>query len=143
MSAIVQKIRYESGCVMVEASGEFSLSEAQRAFLDMLASVVEHRAQNVLFDGRKLQGRPKDMERFFYGEFAAKETLKIAKESKVIPRFAYVIHEPVRDRTRLGETVAVNRGMNVKVFETMEEARHWLDLARVDAPRLAGEGEAR
>jgi hypothetical protein len=128
MSAIVQKIRYESGCVMVEASGEFSLNEAQRAFLEMLASVVQYRAHKVLLDGRKLQGRPKDMERFFYGEFAAKETLKLVKEHNIIPRFAYVIHEPVLDRTRLGETVAVNRGMNVKVFETLEEATLWLDL---------------
>ena len=127
MSAIVQRIRCESGCLRVEASGEFSLNDAQRAFLEMLASVIHHRTEKILFDGRKLQGKPRDMERFFYGEFAARETLKVVKEHSILPRFAYVLHEPIRDRTRLGETVAVNRGMSVKVFETLEEASLWLD----------------
>lgn len=43
-------------------------------------------------------------------------------------QFAYVIHEPLRDPGRYGETVAVNRGMNVKTFETPEEALEWLRL---------------
>ena len=75
MSGIIQTIRYESGCLTVEASGEFSLNEAQRAFLEMLTRIVHHRAEKILFDGRKLEGRPKDMERFYYGEFEATETL--------------------------------------------------------------------
>jgi hypothetical protein len=141
MSVIDQKIRYESGCLKVEASGEFSLNEAQRTFLDILASIVKYRAEKVLFDGRKLQGSPKDMERFFYGEFAAKETVKLVKEHRLVPRFAYVIHEPVRDRTRLGETVAVNRGMNVKVFDTPEQATLWLDLPQGDTPLPFSKGE--
>ena len=37
------------------------------------------------------------------------------------------MHEPLRDKTRLGETVAVNRGMIVKVFETPEDAIEWLN----------------
>ena len=47
-----------------------------------------------------------------------------------MPRFSYVMHEPLRDPGRLGETVAVNRGMDVKVFETLEDAIEWLTGAR-------------
>ena len=127
MSAILQQLRYESGRLTVEASGELSLDEAKRAFLEMLVSLVHHRAEKILFDGRKLQGRPRDMERFYYGEFAAEQTRKAAKEHNLLPRFAYVLHDQMRDETRLGETVAVNRGMNVKVVRTLEEAFLWLD----------------
>ena len=143
MSGIVQRIRQEPNYLRVTASGEFSLNEAQRAFLEMLASVVHHRAEKILFDGRKLQGRPKDMERFYYGEFAAAESLKVAKEHVISPRFAYVLHEPIRDRARLGETVAVSRGMDVKVVETLVEAFIWLGVPvpRADAPLPGSEGE--
>ena len=80
----------------------------------------------MLFDGRTLKGKPHDLERFLYGEFAAKETMRVVKEHGFVPRFAYVIHEPVRDPGQFGETVAVNRGMDVKVFENMEDAFEWV-----------------
>ena len=56
--------------------------------------------------------------------------MRIVGEHRIAPRFAYVMHEPLRDPTRLGETVAVNRGMNVKTFETPEDAIEWLTNAR-------------
>jgi hypothetical protein len=89
-----------------------------------------HKAEKILFDARNMKGKPKDMERFYYGEFVARETVRIAGEHRIAPRFAYVIHEPLRDPTRLGETVAVNRGMNVKTFKTPEDAIEWLTSAR-------------
>ena len=55
------------------------------------------------------------MERFYYGEFAARETRRIVVEHKIYPRFAYVIHVPLRDPAKFGETVAVNRGMILRV----------------------------
>jgi len=77
-----------------------------------------------------LKGKPQDMERFHYSVFAARETHRIVVEHNLVSRFAYVVHEPLRDRERLGETVAVNRGMDVKVFETLEDAIEWLTGAR-------------
>jgi hypothetical protein len=44
------------------------------------------------------------------------------------PAFAYVLKEPVLDPQRFGQTVAVNRGMNVKTFDNVEQARTWLGL---------------
>jgi hypothetical protein len=43
-------------------------------------------------------------------------------------RIAYVDVNPEHDRKALefGENVAVNRGMNVKVFSSVAEAEHWL-----------------
>lgn len=110
------------------------MEEAKRAFLEMLAAVARYQAENVLFDGRKLKGKPGGFERFYYGEFAALVTKRLFNETGISPRFAYVIHEPLRDPRRLGETVALNRGMKVKTFETPEEAFEWLELSPAKKP---------
>jgi hypothetical protein len=128
--SIQQKMHFQSGLLNVDASGEFSLEDAKQAFLEMLGAVAQYKAEKILFDGRNVKGKPEDMERFYYGEFAARETQRMVVEHKIVPRFAYVINEPLRDKTRLGETVAVNRGMIVKVFETPEDAIEWLTKAR-------------
>lgn len=128
--SLQQKMHFESGLLSVEAGGEFSLEDAKQAFLELLEAVAQHRAQRILFDARNVKGKPRDMERFYYGEFAALKTHTIVAEYNIVPQFAYVLHEPLRDRTRLGETVAVNRGMNVKTFETPEDAIEWLTSAR-------------
>ena len=124
--SIRHHMRFESGLLKVEANGEFSLEEAKRVFLEMLGAVAQYQAEKVLLDGRNVKGNPREFERFLYGEFAAQETVRLAHKHKIVPWFAYVIHEPLRDPGRYGETVAVNRGMNIKVFETMEEAFEWL-----------------
>lgn len=135
-----QEMRFESGLLRVAASGPFSLEEAQRTFLEMLEAVGRHRAEKVLFDGRQVTGNPEVMERFYYGRFAADETVRLTRERDLsrAPRFAYVLHEPVRDPRRFGENVAVNRGMILKVFVTLEEAVEWLEFPAPDQPPAGG-----
>ena len=130
---ILQEMHYESGLLYVLATGEFSLESAKQAFLAMIDAVAQHEAQHVLLDGRSITGTPEALERFFYGEFAANETARLVKVHQLNPQFAYVIHAPLRDPKRLGETVAVTRGMKVKTFETLDEAREWLDLPSLPA----------
>ena len=119
-----------SDYVYVTATGEFSLDEAQRRFLEMLESVAVAKLTKVLFDGRTLVGEPKMIERFYYGEFAARSVASFASRG-VSPatRFAYVLEEPMLDPERFGETAAVNRGMIVRAFDNLEAARAWLGAA--------------
>lgn len=131
---IQQEMHYELGLLRVDARGEFSLEEAKRAFLEMLKAVVQYQAKKVLLDGRTVKGEPGDLERFCYGEFAANETMSLVKEHGIAPQFAYVIKEPLSDPGRFGETVAINRGMNIKVFETPEEAFEWLESLPAKKP---------
>ena len=49
-------------------------------------------------------------------------------------RFAYVLKEPVLDPKKFGETVAVNRGMLIRVFDNPEEALQWLEIPSADNP---------
>lgn len=126
--------RFEDGLLEVEIRGKFSLEEAKRSFLQTLDDVGRHGATKVLIDGSRLKGEPEVMERFFYGEFAAAETARVARERHMprVPSFAYVLKEPVLDPRRFGENVAANRGMIIKVFEQREEALEWLEAGSTD-----------
>jgi hypothetical protein len=120
--------RLDSGFLQAIATGEFSLEEAHRTFLELLEAVKQTHAKKVLFDGREVTGMPVVVERFYYGEFAAISVDEMVKNGWTpnTPQFAYVLLEPILDPLRLGETVAVNRGMNVKAFTNTKEAMQWL-----------------
>jgi hypothetical protein len=119
----------------VRATGEFSLEEAQRTFLEIMEAVTLHRTKRVLFDGRTMTGNPRTMERFYYCEFAAATAAQHkTRGASGATRFAYVLKEPVLDPEKFGETVAVNRGMLVKAFDNLEEALAWLEIPSANNP---------
>ena len=120
-------IDLEPGVLHVVATGEFSLEEGKRTFLQMLAAVAVHKSNKVLFDGSKLTGNPETLERFYYGEFAAQSVVEFeGRGVSCDTQFAYILTEPLLDPKRFGETVAVNRGMKVKAFDNAAEALQWL-----------------
>jgi len=43
--SIRQKMHFESGLLRVDATGEFYLEEAKRAFLEMLGAVAQYQAE--------------------------------------------------------------------------------------------------
>ena len=122
-----KRLQVEHGILTAVVIGAFDLGEAQRHFVQLLDEVVPSGATKVLIDGRQMTGNPREYERFLYGHFSAWATLQFMREHSIRLRFAYVIHEPLRDAERFGETVAVNRGMDVKTFEGTNEAILWLN----------------
>lgn len=134
--SIALQMSAESEVLYVKASGAFSLAEAKRKFIDLMEAVAHTRTNKVLFDGRGLEGEPEFIERFYYGEFVAHTVSDYMLRGECrAPKFAYVLKEPVLDPRRFGEDVAVNRGMRLKVFDNLTEARTWLD--RASAQRAA------
>ena len=114
--------------IHVHLEGEFILADAQRDFVEVLKTVESTGLAKVLFEGRDIIGEPEQIERFFYGVFVAgavRDMLRRGFKGDK-PRFAYVLEKPVLDPERLGETVARNRGMDVKAFDNIEEADRWL-----------------
>lgn len=135
MGMTLRIIHVESEFLRVSLTGEFSLDEAKRTFLEILDAVVLHKIEKVLVDGRELVGEPRIIERFYYGEFAAEETWKhILSGVSRVPSFAYILEVPVRDPARFGEIVALNRGMIVKTFDNPEDALRWLGIAPANKP---------
>jgi hypothetical protein len=122
-------VRAEEGLLYATLSGAFSLEEAQRTFLQILASLEQHKLRKVVVDGRPLTGEPSPAERYLYGEFVAKEVGEQCSRMKWNhPQFAYLLIPPVGDPQRLGENAAVNRGMFVKTFENLNDALKWLGI---------------
>ena len=132
---MIQKISTESGFLQVNVMGDFSLEEAKTTFIEMLEAVAHNKVRKVLLDGRGLVGNPQTIERFIYGEFAAQSVAQFSPRG-VSPatKFAYVLGSPVLDPGRFGETVAVNRGMLVKVFENLPDALSWLGIGPANNP---------
>ena len=124
---IVQTIP-QGDVLHVALGGTFSMSEAKRTFLDIIHVVGELHLGKVLIDGREISGSPMVIERFYYGEFVADVVAELLRSGWQgdPPQFAYVLLEPVLDSLRLGETVAVNRGVNARAFDNREEAILWL-----------------
>ena len=132
---MVLQMLSESGCLYAKASGEFSLGEAESTFLEVVEEMERCKAGKVLLDGRAVNGDPKTVERFYYGEFAAGAVAEYAvRNGCAPPEFAYVLHVPILDPNRFGETVAANRGMRLKVFDDLELARDWLGIGPASAP---------
>jgi hypothetical protein len=129
------KIYPVSDFLRVDVTGVFSLGEAERTFLEILEAVAQHKMKKVLFDGRRVTGEPKVMERFYYGKFVAQAVAEFADRGvSRATQFAYALKEPVLDPAKFGETVAVNRGMFVKTFDNLEDALGWLEIKPADKP---------
>ena len=136
------KVTAEPRFLRVVASGDFTMSEAERTFREVIDAVAIHKTDKVLFDGREVIGEPTIMQRFFYSNFAARTVARYAAESgKPAPQFAYVLEEPVLDPNRFGEKVARNRGMNMKVFDNLADAFSWLELEFKESDGFASKSE--
>jgi len=130
MASIISiKVDQERRLLQVVYSGLFTLPDAEANFQDILAAVVEHKLKKVLIDGRQVVGNPEPLERFYYGKYVAEAVMQTVNRTGIeVPRFAYVLHEPVLDPKRFGETVAVNRGMRIKAFDDIKKAEWWLGI---------------
>jgi len=112
-------------------SGDWDLPLAQETFHDILAALAEHKLKKVLVDGRQIVGDPEPLERFFYSQYVADAVAHSINRKRIeVPRFAYVMLDPMLDPKRFGETVAVNRGMRVKAFDNFKQAELWLGVPR-------------
>lgn len=131
--AIGLQVDHDRRLLCVRYSGPFDLSEAQETFNDILAALVEHQVKKVLVDGRNITGDPQPLERFYYSRYVADAVAQMVNRARIeVPRFAYVLEEPVLDPNRFGETVAVNRGMRIKVFDNLKQAEWWLGVPSLE-----------
>jgi hypothetical protein len=127
---LATRIIEHDAVLYVFVAGKFDLIEAKRSFLQVMEAVKRTGAAKVLIDGRQVSGEPTVMERYFYGEFIAHVATWADgnKEPGAPPKFSYALLHPTLDPRRLGETVAANRGMNVRAFDNLSAAASWLEI---------------
>jgi hypothetical protein len=115
------KIRFEEiiGYLAVRFTGAGTAEEAWRQFESIAEHCKRANKNKLLLDFTEAQAEFSLADRYFLGEGA-----KIFKHhaSKV----ATVGRPEQLDHRRFGETVAQNRGVNLRVFTTIEDAHEWL-----------------
>jgi hypothetical protein len=102
--------------------GQYSTSGLLKALDEGLDFAAANGLRALLMDVFSITGAPDTMDRFELGSKGAE--LQISKPSLVT--IAFVGKQPQIDAERFGETVAVNRCADVKVFEDRDEAIRWL-----------------
>ena len=116
--------------IYIETSGEFSLDKALVNVKKAIAFFIEHKTiDKVITDCLHLTGSLSTVQRFEYAIFLVERMQEafVAGVSRDI-KFAYVMPEALVDLEHFSETVARNRGLHLKIFNTMEDALEWLEL---------------
>lgn len=124
--AMTVQLNNEPEYLRATLAGEFSLDEAKRTFFDIVEAARRLGIDRIVIDGLAVTGVPQFLERFDYAQFTAELSVLLSIREGFTGRFAYVMRIPLKDPGQFGETVAVNRGMNVKVFDNLEDAVRWL-----------------
>ena len=115
-------ITNEQDYLIVQAKGDRSRKDVTALTQKVLDLCAEHQKERVLVDVSGLAGRLKIFESFqiVVDEFPALRKLGILK------RIAIMDRDENLQRINFFETVARNRGFNVRAFATRDEATAWL-----------------
>ena len=126
---LLYKIEPQPGYLLMTCEGYFEPSLIDQFTNQIIEACKKHRPSNFLIDNRQVEGEMSTMDRYNLSMVSAKKYLD-EKLTGRIPscRFAFVGNHPLVDPKRFGETVAVNRGLNVKVFTDIKEALAWLEV---------------
>ena len=112
-------IKRKKGYLSVEYAKPYNIDDLLSFSKEALEISKAEGYKKLFLDISKMPGRIKPMERYEVGVKAAtlfRYKLKVAVLYKT------------EEINRFAETVALNRGMNVKIFNTKEEAISWLEV---------------
>jgi hypothetical protein len=113
------EVHDEHGYLNVAFIGEFSLEAAKRTIDRIFQDCSDPERSRVLLDLRKMTGKLSIMDRFQSVIYGQKLIGKVVKLALVAPREAIL-------PDLFAETVAVNRGINMKVLTDVKAALRWL-----------------
>jgi hypothetical protein len=111
-------------------TGVFEQKPAQALFVRVMEAAVAHHLPKILVDCTGMSGTMSTIQRFEFARFVANKQQMAVFDGKLgePSRLAVVGNVPLIDPHRFGETVAVNRGANIRVTDKREEALQWLEI---------------
>ena len=112
----------------VTLSGHFSLSDVKIMYTDALESLLDNKFSKLFFNAYKVKGKVTTIDRYYFGEFAAFESLEYMRKGLLKIAVSIYGREPIIDPERFGEIVARNRGLNLKVTTSKNEALQFLGV---------------
>jgi len=115
----VLEIQVKPDYILVTYTGEFNVAAAERAIDGSLQAGSTHNLSKILIDCRRMTGRLSIMDRYQVAVSGQRMAGKLT-------RVALVRQEGGSPLDRFTETVARNRGVNLKLFNEIDEAVAWL-----------------
>lgn len=115
--------------ILTEYSGVLSPTELQEAVAATIASAREHGTLRLLGDCTWLEGGHSIVDLYGLGRMV--ESLPVppgVHEAVVLPQLSAAAHD-----VQFWETTCRNRGLDVRVFQTLEGARAWLSQLKGSA----------
>jgi hypothetical protein len=114
------KYNSEENFILVKEIPKTTLELLQFELFEVLKLSELHNCNNVLVDGMDVESYPQIFESFSFGTtLAQKERLRLMN-------FVILVSELGFETAKFIETVAHNRGFNLKLFRTIEEAKEAL-----------------
>jgi hypothetical protein len=105
--------------ILVDFFGEFNVEAGKQCVDRMTEACQEYGRSRVLLDCRKMTGEMPIFSRFQVAEYGASKRYTIAQ-------MALVVRPEIVLPDNFVENVAVNRGMNMKLFTDIDKAEAWL-----------------
>ena len=112
----------EQDVLHVEATGTRNLEAVLAAAKEIMEACTKHGTSEVLIDVRKLEGRLGTLDAY---DLPTKYFPKLRDEG-VLTKAAIVDLKEFENSYRFLETVAANRGYNLRIFGDIDEAMKWL-----------------
>lgn len=119
--AITYSFHAENDLLLVQASGaDENLHEVEAYGEAIITAALEHQSTKILCDERQLTYLLGTLDTFLAAEYIAKVAPKVG-------RIAIICANKHWSEGQFWETVAVNRGLRVRMFLSPEQARAWLE----------------
>jgi len=116
------------GYLYVTVTGELSIADAEKALLELLGVAARERQPRILVDCSRLQGEWNPDDRYAVGTFLAAQVERMASQFPQTPRIAVYAIAPLMDPNRYFQTVATNRGAQVRSSDSLQELLSWLGV---------------
>jgi hypothetical protein len=119
MNSEILEIQDKKDYLLVSFIGEFNLDAGQRTIDRVLEACIQYNLSKVLLDCRRMTGPLSITDRFLvvdYGQVMLGKVLAmviVGRPDQILPN-------------RFEETVAMNRGINLRVFDDIELAIEYL-----------------
>ncbi len=117
-------VTLDNNFLLIDAGGTYSLTKTYHLFKLAVDNGVMQAKSKILIDVTRVNGSIPFMDRFHFSEFLA--TYRMETAHGLVHSIAMVGKEDIVHDDRFGETVAINRGTNLRVFTEMNEAATWL-----------------
>ncbi len=116
------------GYLYVAASGALELGEAEAKFTEVIAAAARLKQAKILIDCSRLTGSWTPADRYAFGSYLASEVERRASQFPALPRIAIYAVAPLLDPNRYTQTVATNRGAQVRASDSLQELLSWLGV---------------